>query len=225
MAVTRSSSRGWWWASVGSAVALIASVAQGDVPTAPPTPTTCTASTADRTRLHQETERLRRMARPRGWLRSDALLDQVHNVCDLAVRDCSTCSGEVATRARALHPVCQEAIRPIWTAIGLEGDILDGRRALRRLSDEEEGQQYSELVGQYEHQQQVALREHPQMMVRLDNQIAALEAARAQAPFADRAQTELSSVALRTVQARLGELTALVNDTLNPPPPRARPRR
>lgn len=180
---------------------------------------------ADRTRLHQETERLRRMPRVRNWLRSDGLLDQIQNVCDLAVRDCSTCAGEIATRARALQPVCQEAIRPIWTAIGLEGDIRDGRRELRRLSDEEEGQQYSELVGQYEHQQQVALREHPQMMVRLDNHVAALEAARAQVHFADRAQTELSSVALQTVQARLRELTTLVADSLNPPPPSVPPSR
>lgn len=221
MTITRSGVRGCWWTSVGCTVALLASVAQGDVATAPPTPTTCTDTAEDRTLLHRETEHLRRMPRVRNWMRADALLDQAGTVCELAARACSRCAGDLATRARSLQPVCQEATRPIWTAIGLERDIRDGRRDLRRLSADEQDQAYGELVGGFEHQQQVSLREHAQMMLRLDNQIAALEAARAQALHADRLQTELASNALVQVQLRLRELTTLVAETLEPPAPAA----
>ena len=71
----------------------------------------------------------------------------------------------------------------------------------------------------------IALQQHPLMMLRLDGQIAALEQARAATHFADRAQTQLAAVGLQTVRARLAELTALIDATLNPPPPRPRRRR
>ncbi|MBK7156140.1 MAG: hypothetical protein IPH72_30940 [Sandaracinaceae bacterium] len=195
--------------------------------TAPPTPTSCTESMADRTRLHRETERLRRMPRVRDWLRADALVDQIGTVCDLAGRSCASCQGEVALRARSLGHACQEATRPVWTAIGLDQDIREGRRELRRLSIDEQHRDYEFLLGRYEYQQQEALRQHAPMLQRLETQVAALETARSQAPSADRLQTELAATGLQLVLGRLRELSALVDATLNPPPPppRARARR
>lgn len=167
------------------------------------------------------------MPRVRTWLRADALLDQAGTVCELAAQLCRSCSGELATRARSLQPVCLEALNPVWGAIGLEGDIREGRRELRRLTTDERDRDYEMLVGQYEHQQMVALRQHASMLQRLETQVAALEAARAQAPSADRLQTELAATGLQLVLVRLRELSALVDATLNPPPPppRARARR
>jgi hypothetical protein len=182
---------------------------------------------ADRERLHRDTERLRRMPRVRTWLRADALLDQAGTVCELAAQLCRSCSGELATRARSLQPVCLEALNPVWGAIGLEGDIREGRRELRRLSIDEQDRDYEFLVGRYQLEQQEALRRHAPMLQRLEAQVAALEAARAQASSADRLQTELAATGLQLVLVRLGELSALVDATLTPPPPppRARARR
>jgi hypothetical protein len=142
-----------------------------------------------RARVVRVTRALERAGSSRPGARTDAA-DDLCQVLEAPARACAPTEGA------AVHARCHAVIQAAHSIEGLEDEVAEGRRALRRLAASDRDAEYGSLVGDAEHRLETAQR-------RFDTELAAL--GRAVDAFAPACPTPSAlAEAYRMVHAQLG---------------------
>ena len=188
---------------------------------AEPPPSACSPSEDALAALRLNTARLARQRTPRPWTRAENMLVSIDALCEAARTSWATCPDAVRTPGRAAAASCSRATEHLWQAIQQEDDIREGRRELRRLSDEEEGRDYYFLLGQYEDRQMGALEALPATLDTFAQRLGEFSATRDASDPATQAALLPALLALQAAHEQLRRLNVDIQRAIAPPPRRA----